>query len=1018
MYKMSKGGKKEQVIQRNQEKSWEEEVEEKRGDSKEEKKQQRAKRQRKQSWKNGKNFLENVKEEKEQEWQGKEKLLQEKDSTFIEALFIGERHLEGQETDLKEQEKRFFQEEEFFQEDCNRITNHLEKENIQNNPFFLQQKWIKQKDQKNEAFSIENLLEKGNNPSAEERIDEKETIFDKDINGKDFFTDKEQMLVKKPLDKEEQRFDYQNGRKEKVEQSLVSLSTEAENPLWIEQDAFIEKEEAVIKESIVEEQESFFQEEVFDTGKKEVPYRKQESRKKRNSFAKKEEFLEDLKKEIRSVKKEYSFCEKDTIFSKEEIVTMEQDFILAEEFISKPEPLTLLGSEVIFTEKSENLKKENYYFPSTRMVLKEEFFAVSKEKCTPVKEESSFLFLQENSIEEGKEKNVPEEESIFRKEKDLFEKEDRFVKEKHTASLKEKEKQKSDRQTKEGKRSFPQIKKKESIQKECLPEEKEEDVAVSKSKKWERQKKKVERAEARLERSKEKLPKQKEYHWERIFDEKSGTGKYVVRAVEKEKELRNPFLLEKTVRRLQGESRDWIHRKVGEVEKENAGVEAAHKSEQLLERTFGFVIEMPLSKQQKRKKRIERLEKKKRTAESFFLYQGYLEKHPELQKKVMQKQIQKKRIQREYAKNYRKRQAVKRKKEGWKKVDLSPEVIGKKIEKGKNRIAFLWMGGSILFFLLLFLMGISFCGALFGEMISVVLTGSYFSEPKEIDQLELHFTWMEMELQDRIDHIEEEYSEYQEYEYSLEEIGHNPFALVSYFSAKDFEFIANEKEQELEELFQESYALTLTPKIEIRTKMETETRFDPVTGMEWDEEVEVEYEVRILEVELNVISLEELAEERLDLEQRELFETYLETKGGLQQFASPLAMDWYQQISSFYGYRKHPITGQKQIHRGLDLAVAEGSPIYATHTGVVTTAAYHNGYGNYVVITDENGFLTKYAHLSRFYVAEGEEVEQGSLIGEAGSTGNSTGSHLHLEVMKDGVYYNPIFYFASGESIP
>lgn len=951
--KMSKGDKKEQVIQRNQENSWEKEVEEKKGDTKEKKKLQRAKRQRKQSWKNG-NFLENLKEEKEQEWQGKEKLFQEKESTFTESLFTEENYLEREETASKEQERKSFQEEEFFQEDCNRITNHLEKET-------------------------------------------KKTTFDKDTNGKDFFTDKEQMSVKKPLDKGKQRLDYQNGRKEKVKHSLASLPTEVENPLLIEQDAFIEKEE-----SVVEEQESFFQEEVFDTGKKEVPCRKQKLSKKRNSFAKKEESLEDLKKESRSAKKEHSFYEKDTIFSKEEIVTMEQDFILAEEFISKPEPFTLLKSEVVSIKKPENLKKENHCFILNRMVLKEESFAASKEEDTSTKEESSFLFLQKNSIEEEKEK-------------DLFEKEDLFVKEKNTASLKEKKK--SDKQTKEGKRSFPQTKKKESIQKEHLPEEKE-DAAVSKSKKWERQKKKAERAEARLERSKEKLPKQKEYHWERIFDEKSGTGKYVVKKVEKEKDLRNPFLLEKTVRRLQGESRDWIHRKVGEVEKENTGVEAAHKSEQVVERTFGFVIETPLSKQQKRKKRIEQLEKKKKATESLFLYQDYLEKHPELQKKVLQKQIQKKRIQREYAKNYRKRQATKRKKEGWKKVDLFPEIIRTKIEKGKNRVAFLWMGGSILLFLLLFLTGISFCGALFGEMVSVVLTGSYFSEPKEIDQLELHFTWMEMELQDRIDRIEEEYPDYQEYKYSLEEIEHNPFALISYFSAKDSEFIANDKEQELEELFQESYTLTLTPTIEIRTKIETETRFDPVTGMEWEEVVEVEYEVRILEVELNVVSLEELAEERLDLEQRELFETYLETKGGLQQFASPLATDWYYQISSFYGYRKHPITGQKQIHRGLDLAVPEGSPIYATHTGVVTTAAYHSSYGNYIVIMDENGFLTKYAHLGRFYVAEGEEVEQGSVIGEAGSTGNSTGSHLHLEVIKDGVYYNPIFYFATGESIP
>lgn len=936
--KMSKGRKKERMIQLDQEKDWDEKVEEKKGNTKEEKKQQKVEKQRKRNWKNG-SFLENVKEEKEQEWKRKEK-----------------------------------------------------------NSFFLQQKWIKQEAQKNESFSIENLLRKEKSIPDKEEIGEKERFFDKDTNRKDLFTEKEQVFVRNPFDKGKQGFDYQNGRKEKMENSICSLSTKEENPLWIEQDVFIEKEE-----SIVERKESFFQEEMFDTVEQEVPCRKQKLGKKRISFAKKEEFLEDLKKENVFVKKENSLYKKDAAFSKEEIVTMEQDFILAEEFISKPESLISLESEVVSIEEPENLRKENNRFISNTMVLEEESFAASKEEFTPTKEESSFIFLQENSIGTDKEKNFPEEKSIFQREKDLF--------------VKEKDEKKSDEQTKKFKRSFHQTTKKEPIQKGILREEKEE-ASVLKSKKWERQKKKAERAEVCLYRAKEKLPKQKEYHWERVFDEKSGTGKYVLKVVEKEKDLRNPFLLEKTAKYLQGESRDWVHRKVREVEKENTGLEAVHKSEQLLERTFGFVVEAPLSKQQKRQKRIEKLEKKKRTAESLFLYQDYLEKHPELQKKVVQKQIQKKRIQREYAKNYRKGQAAKRKKEGWKKTDLFPEMIKKKIEKGKNRTAFLWMGGGILFFLLIFLTGVSFCGALFGEMVSAILTGSYLSEPKEIDQLELNFTWMEMELQDRMDRIEEDYPDYQEYEYSLEEIGHNPFALISYFSAKDSEFIANEKEQELEELFQESYSLTLTPKIEIRTKMETETRFDPVTGVEWEEEVEVEYEVSILKVELEVISLEELAYERLDLEQKELFETYFETKGGLQQFASPLATDWYHQISSFYGYRKHPITGQKQIHRGLDLAVPEGSPIYATHTGVVTTAAYHSSYGNYIVITDENGFLTKYAHLSRFYVSGGEEVEQGSLIGEVGSTGNSTGSHLHLEVMRDGMYYNPIFYFATGKFIP
>ena len=102
------------------------------------------------------------------------------------------------------------------------------------------------------------------------------------------------------------------------------------------------------------------------------------------------------------------------------------------------------------------------------------------------------------------------------------------------------------------------------------------------------------------------------------------------------------------------------------------------------------------------------------------------------------------------------------------------------------------------------------------------------------------------------------------------------------------------------------------------------------------------------------------------------------------------------------------------MHRGLDIALSEGTPIYATHDGEVTTAAYDSGYGNYIVITNSEGYTTKYAHLSSISVSQGQTVTRGTQIGAAGSTGNSTGSHLHLEMLKDGTYYNPIFYFDVG----
>jgi len=88
--------------------------------------------------------------------------------------------------------------------------------------------------------------------------------------------------------------------------------------------------------------------------------------------------------------------------------------------------------------------------------------------------------------------------------------------------------------------------------------------------------------------------------------------------------------------------------------------------------------------------------------------------------------------------------------------------------------------------------------------------------------------------------------------------------------------------------------------------------------------------------------------------------------------------------------------------------------VYSACDGTVTTAAYDSGYGNYIVIEDSRGYVTKYAHLDSISVSVGQSVMHGDVIGLSGNTGNSTGSHLHIELMYGGEYYNPIFYFDSG----
>lgn len=112
-------------------------------------------------------------------------------------------------------------------------------------------------------------------------------------------------------------------------------------------------------------------------------------------------------------------------------------------------------------------------------------------------------------------------------------------------------------------------------------------------------------------------------------------------------------------------------------------------------------------------------------------------------------------------------------------------------------------------------------------------------------------------------------------------------------------------------------------------------------------------------------------------------------------------------MSSGFGYRSDPLTGAGAMHAGLDFKGPIGTPILAAADGKVTFAGQHGGYGNCVEITHANGLLTRYAHLSGFNVAHGQKVERGVQIARMGSTGRSTGSHLHFEVRLNGQAINP-----------
>lgn len=129
---------------------------------------------------------------------------------------------------------------------------------------------------------------------------------------------------------------------------------------------------------------------------------------------------------------------------------------------------------------------------------------------------------------------------------------------------------------------------------------------------------------------------------------------------------------------------------------------------------------------------------------------------------------------------------------------------------------------------------------------------------------------------------------------------------------------------------------------------------------------------------------------------------------GADGFCSPVGENWRTLATSEFGLRADPFTGKRKGHTGLDLAVPSGTPIRAALPGTVRTAAYNQGgYGYYVLIDHADGLSTLYAHNSRLLVRAGETVEAGDVIALSGSTGRSTGPHLHFEVRVNGERANP-----------
>ena len=377
--------------------------------------------------------------------------------------------------------------------------------------------------------------------------------------------------------------------------------------------------------------------------------------------------------------------------------------------------------------------------------------------------------------------------------------------------------------------------------------------------------KKSDKAADRLDKAKAAIPKEKKLVKERTFDETTGKGKTRLHFEEKDKppgfkEKHNPLS------RPTQEAGILVHNKIHSVEKDNSGVEGAHKSEEAAERGLKYgarkIKQGYRSHKLKPYRDAAKAEQAAFKANVNFQYHKALQENPQLTSNPFSRFMQKQKIKRQYAKTVKKSGSA-----------TAKAAAGASQTAAKKAAAFAGRhpAGVIIAIaaLLLFIMvsvGLSSCGAMFSGSMNSVLGTSYTSEDSDLVATEQSYAAMENELQQEIDNIESTHSGYDEYRYDLDTIGHNPHELASYLTALLQSYTPQSAQAELKRLFGLQYTLTLTEEIEIRT----------TTDEEGNEE---EYEYRILNVKLTNKPIASLAEELLNPQQFEMFKVYLQTQG-------------------------------------------------------------------------------------------------------------------------------------------
>ena len=420
------------------------------------------------------------------------------------------------------------------------------------------------------------------------------------------------------------------------------------------------------------------------------------------------------------------------------------------------------------------------------------------------------------------------------------------------------------------------------------------DDAAPTTRKIQRLEKKSQKAHERLDLAREKLPTHKVLGKERVFDEETGKGKTRLFFEDEIKKPRGQsklqFEADKTVRKVGDTLASGIHSKIHEVEQDNSAVEAAHRSEILVESAARHYSHHRQSQANKPFEKVSKLEHEAQVADTKLHYEKTQQEHPEMKKnrKDMNKHYQKSAIKKEYAaarKSGNQTAATATSKTGKK----TGEKVADKVKEffSKNKKVFIWIGVGLIILVLL-AAGISSCTAMFSSTGQSVILSSYLSEDKAMLDAEAQYCEMEAELKDKLDNFESYYPGYDEYNFDLDDIEHDPYVLISILSAlHEGEFTLSEVQGTLDMLFNKQYILTTEEIVEVRYRTETRvgsyTVTDPETGATSTEyytyEVKVPYNYYIMNVELENFNLSHVPVYIMSQDQLSMYATYMSVVG-------------------------------------------------------------------------------------------------------------------------------------------